>query len=447
MKIVKSLDDRMTIVALSWPIIVETFLRMMFSNVDVMMLSQYSDDAVAAVGLIGQLVFFVIILFMMVNTGATTLISQYNGSERFTESSNIASAAVVLGMFFGIIATLLLTIGGDRILGIYDLAPAVHGYALDYLFIFGLFAIGTALSTVFAAILRSYGYTQEAMIATFGCNLLNIVGNYAFLFGPLGIPVLGVKGVAISTVASNGINALIMFYIIFQKKEIAISLKAMISTPIKAYKQILNFGLPNGGEFLSFNLAQLASYKVIALAGTASLTAAVYTQTFQRFIMIIPFALMQSSQIFVGYLVGKRRNDEAYKSITRIWTAVFCIALSLSLIAAFFRYELIGIFTDDPEIISIAVTLVVAAVLWETGRTFNLIFIGGLKGAGDVHFPVRVGIVSMWGIAVFFSYLLGNTFGLGALGVWIAFSMDEWGRGIVMSFRWRSRVWEKKSVV
>lgn len=446
MKLNKTMDQRMTIFALSWPLLIETFLRMLFNNIDVMMLSRYSDDAVAAVGLIGQLMFMVIILFMMVNTGAITLISQYNGSERYNESSKITAAAISLSAVFGIVATLILTLGANPILGIYDLEPAVRGYAYDYLFIFGLFCVGTALSTVFAAILRSYGYTQSAMIVTFGCNVINIIGNYLFIFGPFGIPVLGVKGVAISTVASNCINAVIMLYIISTKKEIGLNIKSITSVTVESYKKILNFGLPNGGENLSYNLAQLVSYKVIAISGTAALTAAVYTQTFQRFIMIIPFALMQSSQIYVGYLVGKRRFDEAYHKIKNVWYFVFSVALVASIGVAYFRHELIKIFTEDPSVASIAVVLMVAAILWETGRTFNLIFIGALKGAGDVHFPVRAGIVSMWGIAVFFSYLLGLKFGLGALGVWLAFSMDEWGRGLVMFFRWRSRAWETKRV-
>jgi Na+-driven multidrug efflux pump len=73
--------------------------------------------------------------------------------------------------------------------------------------------------------------------------------------------------------------------------------------------------------------------------------------------------------------------------------------------------------------------------------------VNSLRATGDAVFTVKMGVLSMWGIAVPVSYLLGIQFGLGLAGVWIAFIADEWFRGIVMYFRWKSRVWEKKVLV
>jgi Na+-driven multidrug efflux pump len=53
----------------------------------------------------------------------------------------------------------------------------------------------------------------------------------------------------------------------------------------------------------------------------------------------------------------------------------------------------------------------------------------------------------MWGIAVPLSYFLGIYYGLGLAGVWIAFITDEWLRGIIMYYRWKSRAWESKVLV
>ena len=85
--------------------------------------------------------------------------------------------------------------------------------------------------------------------------------------------------------------------------------------------------------------------------------------------------------------------------------------------------------------------LISCSVFIESGRVFNLIFISALKGAGDIHFPVKVGILSMWGIAVLSSYMLGIHWGYGVLGAYLAVGMDEWFRGLVMAKRWRSKSW------
>lgn len=64
-----------------------------------------------------------------------------------------------------------------------------------------------------------------------------------------------------------------------------------------------------------------------------------------------------------------------------------------------------------------------------------------------MKFPVQAGIVSMWGLGVALTYLFGIHFGMGAIGAWLAIAADEWARGIVMAFRWRSRRWERFKLV
>jgi len=69
------------------------------------------------------------------------------------------------------------------------------------------------------------------------------------------------------------------------------------------------------------------------------------------------------------------------------------------------------------------------------------------RAAGDVKYPVIVGVFSMWGVAVGLSYMLGVYFGYGLIGLWIAFIADEWLRGLFMLQRWRSKIWLTKSFV
>ncbi len=67
------------------------------------------------------------------------------------------------------------------------------------------------------------------------------------------------------------------------------------------------------------------------------------------------------------------------------------------------------------------------------------------RAAGDVTFPVYMGILSMWGVSVTISYFFGIVLGFGLAGIWISFIVDEWLRGLLMLGRWRSRIWEKKA--
>ncbi|MNN96955.1 MATE family multidrug exporter [compost metagenome] len=76
-----------------------------------------------------------------------------------------------------------------------------------------------------------------------------------------------------------------------------------------------------------------------------------------------------------------------------------------------------------------------------------MVIINSLRAAGDARFPVLMGVCSMWGVSVPLAYLLGVHLEIGLLGIWIAFAVDEWLRGLIMLLRWRSRAWEKKALV
>ena len=104
-------------------------------------------------------------------------------------------------------------------------------------------------------------------------------------------------------------------------------------------------------------------------------------------------------------------------------------------------------FTKDPEIIAVGASIFLLSIVLEPGRTFNIVIINSLRAAGDARFPVLMGVLSMWGVSVPLAYVLGVHFGIGLFGVWIAFAVDEWLRGVIMLLRWRSRAWEKKALV
>ena len=86
-------------------------------------------------------------------------------------------------------------------------------------------------------------------------------------------------------------------------------------------------------------------------------------------------------------------------------------------------------------------------IILEFGRATNLVVINSMRAAGDIKFPTYLGMASMWGVSVLFSYILGIKLGLGLVGIWIAMAMDEWIRGIVVFIRWKKGTWRGKSVV
>ena len=106
-----------------------------------------------------------------------------------------------------------------------------------------------------------------------------------------------------------------------------------------------------------------------------------------------------------------------------------------------------SIFTDDPVIHALGRQIVLVEFALEVGRSVNIVMVRGLTTAGDVWYPVLVGIVSMWTVAVFGGWVLGHLAGLGLVGIWIAMACDENARGILFVIRFRRGAWRKKRLV
>jgi len=113
----------------------------------------------------------------------------------------------------------------------------------------------------------------------------------------------------------------------------------------------------------------------------------------------------------------------------------------MALIFALNSKFLLQLFTHNKEIIAVGSSVMLVVFILEPGRTFNLVVINALRAAGDVKFPVYMGIISMWGVSITLSYLLAIHFRLGLVGMWIAFAVDEWLRGLLMLWRWKSYRW------
>ncbi|HAS6306616.1 TPA: MATE family efflux transporter [Vibrio vulnificus] len=438
----QNINQRMSIVTLAWPILVEILLRTALGTSDVFMLSGYSDKAVSAVGVITQLTFFLIIVSTFVSSGTGILIAQYNGAGRDQDATHVGVASIALSSVIGVILSVLAVLGATHLLPYYGLEAQVEQYAQEYLLISGAMTFNVTIGIVFTTILRSHGYSRSPMTVNLISGVLNIIGNYIALYQPFGLPVYGVQGVAIATVASQVIGTTILGVLLW-RSSIDLPMRSLAQVPSTVYKKILKIGGMNAGEVLSYNMAQITIVYFVVQMGTSSLAAFTYAQNIARFSFAFALAIGQATQIQTGYYIGKGWIESITKRVQIYFLVGFASSVTVASTIYFMRDAILTLFTQQPEILMLAGSLVMGSIVLEAGRVFNLIFISALKGAGDIKFPVQMGILSMWGLGVVFSYLLGIHWGYGVFGAWMAIALDEWFRGLIMARRWRSQVWTR----
>ncbi|MBR0628181.1 MATE family efflux transporter [Bacillus altitudinis] len=437
----KSEKSHPSLFALTWPIFIEISLYMLMGSADTLMLSQYSDNSVAAVGVSNQLLNLLIVMFSFITTGTTIVIAQLLGAGRKQEATQVAYVSLGTNFLISFVISLLMFVLAVPILHMMGLSSELMPDATVFLQIVGLLSFIQALIMTYSAILKSYGFTRDTMYVTIGMNLLNVAGNYLVIFGPFGFPVLGVMGVALSTSFARLIGLTAMILIVRHRIGLRFSFKRMFYIQRTHLKKLLKIGIPSAGEQLSYNGSQMIITLFITFMGTQALAAKVYTQNLMMFIMLFGAAISQGTQILIGRLIGAKEFDAAYRRCMKSLYWAIAISLLSSTALSLSSTHLLTFFTSNSEIIQIASLLLILTIVLEPGRSFNMVIINSLRAAGDAKFPVYMAMISMWGIGLPIAYLLGIQLEMGLIGVWISFIVDEWVRGIFMYRRWRSRVW------
>ena len=433
--------------SLAGPIFIETLLVMTLGAVDTFMLSRYSDNSVAAVGVVNQLMNLVFLLFEVISLGTSILCSQYIGAGRRDKVVQVVGISLMFNLLSGVILSSCLYFFADDMLLLMGLRPDLMSEGLPYMKIVGGFAFFQAISLSLSASLRSADKAKYPMYVSIVVNILNIIGNYTLIFGKFGMPALGVEGAAISTSVCRFVSVVILFVVLFKKHIPSFPKELFTPFPWVELKNLLKIGIPSAGEHFSYSLSQVVITYFINMISNQALATRSYVVNIVMFTYIFALSIAQGGAILIGHLVGMKKIKAAHAIGKRVMRLGVAMSVSLSLVTAIFGRHVLGMLTTDPWIISTGATILWIEILLENGRALNFFGVNSLRSAGDIYFPVLVGIVVMWGVQVVGSYVLGISLGWGLIAMWAVFALDENIRGFIFLRRWNSFKWVGKSFI
>ena len=420
---------------------------MMLGAVDTIMLSQYSDESVAAVGVVNQIVMFAFLIFEVINIGTSVLCSQYLGAKMQKNMVQVVGVALLFNLVVGLLISAILHYGATTLLGWMGLRPELLKYGIGYMQIVGAFAFFQAISFTISASLRSANKAIYPMLVTVLVNIMNIIGNYSLIFGKWGMPALGAEGAAISTSVARGVSMVVLFVILFRKHIPRFPLYYFRPFPWVELKNLLKVGLPSAGENMSYSFSQVVITYFINILGNNALATRTYTVNIVMFVYLFAIAMAQGGAISIGHLVGQKKIRAAYLLGKYVMRLSILVSLVLSCVWAASGHFIFSMLTDNQEIIKMGVTIMMVDIIVEIGRAVNIYATNALRSAGDVNFPFYVGVAVQWTVSVGFSYLFGIYWGWGLVGMWCAFLLDENIRALLFVKRWNSMRWAKKGFI
>lgn len=433
---------------LSLPIFAELLLQLLVGNIDQLMISNLGSSAVASVGNGNQVMNVVIIVLETMSAATTILLTQHLGAGGRGESCNeVATVGLTVTALFSLLMGLALLFLPHVLFELLRTPEEAFDGACLYLRIVGGTVLVQGLYIQLCAILRSYTLLREVVVISVVMNLLNVLGNALLINGWLGFPRLGVTGAALATVLSKAAGLLLAAWVLRQKCPVRFSPKYLSPFPAETVKHLLGIALPSGTESLSYNVSQIFILRFINLMGTTVIATKVYTSMLANVAYIYTIAIAQATQIIIGYLLGAQKTEEVTRRVWSTTRIAILVSEALTLLLLLFCDPVYSLFTDDPAIHALGRRIILVELALEIGRSINIIMVKTLTTAGDVWFPVVIGIFSMWTISVFGGWLLGHGMAWGLVGVWIAMACDECFRGVLFTLRFRRGRWKEKRLV
>ena len=439
---------------LAWPIFVQALLSMLLGYADTLMLSGYDQTAVGAIGNANQILGFLTLAFTVISSASGVVVAQYLGAGQREKISQIYTVCVSFNLVLSLIISAIVFLGSDALMRLLHTPAEMMDDARSYMRIVGGFLFVHAVLDTMSRIFQSNGKTVFGMVISLGMNVINVAGNFLFLYGPLRSLGLGASGVAVSTTFSRivGLMAAFVFFAVFIDGHI--SVRFLKPFPKDILKTLLRLGIPTAGENISYNISQLFVTGFVNTLGIVAINTKIYANILSNFAYLYSLSVAMATTIIVGHAVGAGNDDFAYRRVNKTMRSALVVCVCIACLNFLLSPFTLGLFTANAEIAGIGAPIVslgrmvlFVGIFLEFGRTSNLVIINSLKASGDVKFPTLLGIAAMWSCTVVGGYLLGIVCGFGLVGIWIAMAADEIVRGIVVAVRWKRGTWRGKSVV
>ena len=333
------------------PLVLTNVLQLLFNAADVAVLGIFvSDDAVAAVGATGALINLIIGLFVGLSVGANVLVARFSGEQKVDSAHKTVGTSVIVSLLTGVILAFIGYFFAGTFLEWTNCDPDVLGMATKYLKIYFIGMPIMMLYNFCASILRAVGDTMRPLIFLIIGGVVNIGLNVFFIL----VLDKTVEGVAIATVVSQGISAVLSIIVLLKGKGYAkLDMKKFkIYTP--ELKEMIRIGLPAGLQGCVFSISNVLIQSTINTFSKTYMTANTVAGQFDGFIYNAMNAVALSCLAFVSQNYGAKKFDRIRTVVRQSVLLVTVIGLAIGGGIILFSAQLCGLITDDAEIIRIA---------------------------------------------------------------------------------------------
>lgn len=430
------------LISLLIPLMIEQLLAVTVGMADSIMVASVGESAVSAVSLVDSIVILLINIFAALATGGAVVAGQYIGQKQYDKACKAGEQLIVFVTLISVVIMTVMYFGISFILNIVfgSIDPDVEAYAKTYMLIVFASIPFIAIYNSGAALFRAMGNSKITMLTSIIMNAINLFGN-AFLIYVVG---MGVEGVAIPTLVSRAVAAIIIIALLRNTDFIIhLSRNNKYKYDKHMVKNILSIGIPNGIESSMFQLGKILLLSVISGFGTAAITANAVGNVVSSFEILPGMAIGLGLVTVVSQCVGARDYEQVRYYTRKLMKYAYIFMIVINVLIIFCTPLISSIYNLSEQTAALSSKVIIfhgvcACFLWPISFTLP----NTLRASNDARYTMIIGVSSMWIVRIGFGIIFSKYMNFGMFGVWVAMVIDWVVRSIFFMIRYKGNKWE-----
>ena len=423
-----------TLLVLSVPTIIEEVLATLLQYVDTAMVGQLGEQATASVSITTNVTWLVNSIPGAVGTAMLVLISRAQGAGDMKQIKKLAQQAFLLSLALGIVLGTASVLLSSRIPVWMGAEPAIQETASRYFFIISLPMIFRSTSTIMGAALRAVQNTRTPMLINVAANCSNIVLNYLFIYA-LGY---GVAGAAIASAASYVLSGTLM--LLSCRRNALLCWEWRDFAPdFTLLKKCAVIGTPVLGTSMVSCLGYVVFASLISGMGTTVFAAHSIAVTAETIFYVPGYGLRSAASTLISNARGEG-NVQKLKTVAKVSVALTIAMMCVSGLILFAGASpLMRLFSPSEAVVTLGAQMLRLVALSEPFFGLMVVLEGVFYGLGRTRYAFVVESIGMWGVRIFFTFLVVRVWGLDLRAVWYCMIADNVCKAVLLALPFMSK--------
>lgn len=432
-----------TVATVAAPIALQGLIGSSLNLVDNLMIGHLGELPLNAVGVSVQ-IFFVYWMFVYgFASGAATFISQFYGVRDFVNIRRTTGFTLCVTFGMGMLFFLAAEIFPEYLLRVFTRFPEVIETGAVYVRIGAPTFLLVPLTQSLTVALRATQQTVQPLIASAIALCMNTFMNYVLIYGAFGAPAMGVAGAALATVISRTVEFVIIFCLIFvRKNRIAGPFREFFGFPRELAARIVRNSLSTTINETMWGLGTalyVAAFARISISAGAAVQAC---NTINNLFSMAAFSIGDAVLILVGQKLGEGKLEEGWAMSKVLVKLGILVGLVLGALTILFGRPVLGLFdfTEAGEEYAWKIILVYGATLFM--EVYNAVQITGcLRCGGDTRFAMITEVGAVWIIGVPLAFITSLVWHWPVYFAVLAVKMEGVVKGVILTRRYLSKKW------